>query len=126
MNDSQANPDNDAGAIDMGVIAELRELGGEDDPGLLVELIELFLADAPLHIQEVERSLASGDIKKVERAAHTLKSSSANIGAKNLSEICRQIECLARNQEKDQISPLLAATTQSFAEVQSALRALKG
>src|SRR6185295_11603483 len=71
--------------IDPGVIEGLRELGGAEDPGLLVELIDLYLADAPLRMAEIEQSLASGDWKLLERAAHTLKSASANIGALGLS-----------------------------------------
>lgn len=110
----------------MGIIADLRELGGADEPGLLAELIDLFLADAPERIREVESALAAGEIKRVERAAHTLKSSSANIGAKQLSSICKQIEELARNQQSTSIAPLLADTTRCFVEAEAALRTLKG
>lgn len=125
VNDSYQDKHDEGGVIDMRVIAELRELGGDEDPGLLAELIDLFLRDAPERLQEVQTGLATGEIKLVERAAHTLKSSSANIGAKRLSVICRRIEELARNLEKDAIAPLLADTSRSFAETESALRALK-
>ena len=123
MNNSHQDK-NQNGVLDMRVIADLRELGGVEDPGLLAELIELFLKDAPERIGEVESGLASGEIKLVERAAHTLKSSSANIGAVNLSDICKRIEAHARNLERDAITPLLAETSRSFAEAESALRAL--
>ena len=125
MTDPHKDKKNDNGAIDMRVIADLRELGGDDDPGLLTELIDLFLTDAPERVREVEKGLATGDIKLVERAAHTLKSSSANIGALTLSSICKRIEELARNQEKDAIKRLLAETTRSFSEAESALLSLK-
>jgi HPt (histidine-containing phosphotransfer) domain-containing protein len=125
VTDSHKDDKNENSVIDMSVIADLRELGGADDPGLLSELIDLFLNDAPARLRDVENGLASGEIKLVERAAHTLKSSSANIGALNLSAICKRIEELARNQEKDAIKPLLADTTRSYSEAESALRALK-
>lgn len=108
----------------MRVIAELRELGGEDDPNLLAELIAMFLADAPERIREVETSLASGDIKTLERAAHTLKSSSANIGAMILSAVCKRIEEFARKQDSESIRPLMAETARAFTETETALRAL--
>jgi HPt (histidine-containing phosphotransfer) domain-containing protein len=114
------------GVIDMHVIAELRELGGEEDPGLLTELIGMFLADAPARVHDIESGLASGDLKLVERAAHTLKSSSANVGAKKLSAVCKRIEEFARNRETAAITPLLADTTHSLSEAESELRALKG
>ena len=125
MTDPHQDHKNHNGAIDMRVIADLRELGGDEDPGLLTELIDLFLTDAPGRVRDVETGLATGDIKLVERAAHTLKSSSANIGALTLSSICKRIEELARNQEKDAIKRLLAETTRSFSEAESALLSLK-
>ena len=39
--------------IDMQVIEGLRELGGEDEPGLLIEIVALFLADAPQRLGEI-------------------------------------------------------------------------
>jgi HPt (histidine-containing phosphotransfer) domain-containing protein len=125
VTDPHQDKNNDKGAIDMRVIADLRELGGDDDPGLLAELIELFLSDAPARIRELETGLASGEIKLVERAAHTLKSSSANIGALNLSALCKRIEELARNQQKDAIKSLVADTTKSFSEAEAVLQSLK-
>lgn len=109
----------------MRVIDDLRELGGSDDPGLLAELIDLFLSDAPARLREVEVGLAKGDITLVQRAAHTLKSSSANIGAMTLSGICRRIEELARKQDCTGIQSLLADGTRSYSAAESALRALK-
>jgi HPt (histidine-containing phosphotransfer) domain-containing protein len=126
VNDPHANQTNDSAVIDMRVIADLRELGGADDPGLLAELIEMFLTDAPSRLRDVEAGLASSDIKLVERASHTLKSSSANIGAMNLSALAKRIEELARNRDQAAIVPLVAETTRSFAEAETVLRALKG
>jgi HPt (histidine-containing phosphotransfer) domain-containing protein len=111
--------------LDMRILAELRELGGEDDPGLIAELIDIFLSDAPQRLQDISRGLTSGDLATVERAAHTLKSSSANIGAIGLSRICREMEQNARERKLDAIQPLFARSRQAMSEVQSALEALK-
>jgi HPt (histidine-containing phosphotransfer) domain-containing protein len=110
--------------LDMRVIQDLRDLGGEDDPGLLLELVDMFLADSPARMTEIQTSLANGDVKTLERAAHTLKSSSANIGALGLSKLCKQMEELARKQTCESIPSLFEASTKSLAEVATALRAL--
>lgn len=125
MSDSHSNPGSDGTVIDMAVIDGLRELGGEDDPGLLTELIEMYLADAPVRIREVQSALATGDIPTLERAAHTLKSSSANLGARTLSSISKEIEELARKKQTSGIAPLVAASVQALGEVETALRALR-
>lgn len=110
--------------IDAQVIQSLRELGGEDDPGLLKELIEMFLQDAPKRIGEIQTALAENDIKLLERAAHTLKSSSANLGAMGLSRICREIEEHARKRESAAIPALYAESTRVYQDVASALRSI--
>src|SRR4051794_10421479 len=105
----------------MRVIESLKELGGEDDPGLVLELIGLFLQDAPQRMSDIQSSLARGDIGTLERAAHTLKSSSANIGAARLSSYCKSMEELARKHEVEGLPPLVRASVQSWSELESML-----
>ena len=122
---NQSNASERAGALDMRIIQDLRELGGEDDPGLILELIGIFLEDAPQRMDEISRGLATGDLKLLERAAHTLKSSSANIGAVGLSKICKQMEESARNQSLDGVKHLFEASTRTLTDVERALRAIQ-
>jgi HPt (histidine-containing phosphotransfer) domain-containing protein len=111
--------------IDASVIQGLRELGGEEDPGLLVELIDLYLSDAPQRMAEIESSLAAGDWKLLERAAHTLKSASANIGALGLSAICKELETKARSCDPQVCTSLFRRSAESLERVQNALRSLR-
>ena len=112
--------------IDMTVIETLRELGGDDDPGLVGELIDLYLLDAPDRLRELEQALEGGDVDLLERAAHTLKSASANIGAVLLSDLCQDLECLAREAPIEKAGDLVAQSLEAFGEVQRALNELKG
>lgn len=115
----------DTGAIDPRVLDELRELGGDDDPGLLLELIDLFLADAPRQLEEMSRGFATNDARLLERAAHTLKSSSANLGAMTLSSLCKRMEEIARENELAGVRPLLHESQQHWPRVVAALRAAR-
>lgn len=110
----------------MEIIESLRELGGDDDPGLVFELIDLYLEDAPERIGEIKQALENDDFDLLERAAHTLKSSSANIGALGLSSICADLEALARTNEVANAADRNAAAASSFADVKEALTAIKG
>ena len=112
-------------AIDMEVIQGLRDLGGEDEPGLVAELIEIFLEDAPHRMKDISEGLVAGDLDRVERGAHTLKSSSANIGALQLSEICRQIVERARTKRTQDLAQLCDASAQSLTQAETELRSLK-
>jgi HPt (histidine-containing phosphotransfer) domain-containing protein len=124
-NDHGRTPDPTQEVLDANVIQGLRELGGTEDPGLLVELIDLYLTDAPQRMAEIETSLATGDWKLLERAAHTLKSASANIGALGLSAICRELECQARRCDSEACSSLLRSSAEHLARVQRALGSLR-
>lgn len=114
-----------ASILDMAVIDSLKELGGEDDPGLLNELIDLFLADAPTYMGMLQEALQCGDPAAMERAAHTLKSSSANIGAFQLSELCRELEAAGKQGCISGSTAIYQRTEQHYREVCSALEGLR-
>lgn len=114
------------GIINMEIIESLRELGGEEDPGLVVELIDLYLADAPERIREIQAALACDDFDLLERASHTLKSASANIGALQLSSLCAELESMGRSREVLDSQAHSECSAESFAEVEEALLNIKG
>ncbi len=114
------------GVLDMRVIEGLRELGGDDDPGLLLEVIGMFLDDAPTRIEEIRQGLASGDIKLLERAAHSLKSASANVGAMQLSNVCMRIEEIARQDKSGGIAELIPESNKALDDAANALRSIQG
>jgi HPt (histidine-containing phosphotransfer) domain-containing protein len=113
------------GIIDPKVIQGLRDLGGEDEPELLAELIDIFLEDAPQRMKDITEGLTGRDFGRVERGAHTLKSSSANIGALGLSDVCRQIVESTRTNRTEILPELCASSVRCLAEAESALRSLK-
>ncbi|MFT5461274.1 MAG: two-component system sensor histidine kinase/response regulator [Planctomycetota bacterium] len=109
--------------LDLEVIESLKELGGEDDPGLFAELVELFLEDTPARMADLGLALESGDATQMEHAAHALKSSSANLGALTLSETFRQIEMSGREGNVEGASGLITNSNEQFEAVRAALQA---
>ena len=81
--------------IDVRTLQALRELGGEHD--LVRELIDLFLEDAPARLQSMQAAVGGPDFTTLELQAHTLKSSSVNLGAEELSRLCARLELAARH-----------------------------
>ena len=74
------------------IIGDLLDtMGGE-----FGDLVRVYLEDAPQRMREIEAAAANGDAAAQVAPAHTLKSSSANIGATALSELARGIEHAAR------------------------------
>ena len=111
--------------LDMSVIAALRELSGDGDEGLFRELLELYVDDSTKQLQRLEESLANGDVKQAERIAHTLKSSSAHLGATAMSKLCLQLELCGRKQSVSDMHELLPATREAHTRAVQALCALR-
>ena len=82
--------------INFDVLQNLRELDDEEDPDFLGELIQIYLLDAPQHLAAMKEAIFLGDADSLKLASHTLKSSSANLGAVSFSEVCRELEYMGR------------------------------
>ncbi len=107
--------------LDPEVIECLKELGGEDDPGLFAELVDMFLHDTPERLTALQTALASDDIKEIERVAHSMKSSCGNLGAMGLADLCFQIEMAGRNGTVDDLKSLVERSDDEYQRVRSAL-----
>jgi len=112
--------------LDPEVLAGLRELETDDDPGLFSELVELFLTDTPPRLRALEHALGCGDSKALEEVAHSLKSSCGNLGASALAELCKDLEALGREQRLHDAPTLVQRTGEEFRRVEAALRAELG
>ena len=72
----------------------MRQLDPDGEDRLLARLIALYRDDSSQLLADMDNGLKVGDAEAVARAAHTLKSSSANLGATNVAAIARAIETL--------------------------------
>jgi HPt (histidine-containing phosphotransfer) domain-containing protein len=71
---------------------------------------------------QLEQARAAGDITAMRHVAHTLKSSSASVGALELSRICADIERRLREPDPGELQPLLDDMVAQGLRVQAALR----
>ncbi len=106
--------------IDPEVVASLRELAPEDEPGFVRELIDAYRDDAVVHLAGIKESLKSNDAEGLRKAAHTLKSSSANVGAVQVSRLALEIETLARAGTPGPAAGLAAQLDAEFARALNA------
>jgi len=82
--------------LDLVVLTELKETTG-DDPEFVRDLVETYLADVPIQLGGIEAAIAANDAEALIRPAHTLKSSSATLGAMRLAEVSRALEMTGRS-----------------------------
>ena len=109
--------------IDRKILDTIRELQLDDGPNILAQVIDLYLHDTPAQLQTLQHALNDADAETVQRTAHSLKSSSANLGAIKLSKLCRELEKMAKEQLMQSIPGQLLAVKNEFQQVQAALQA---
>jgi HPt (histidine-containing phosphotransfer) domain-containing protein len=80
--------------IDERTFRELREAVGDD---YIPELIRAYLDETPGLIQDLQEALAAGDAIRFTRAAHSIKSSSASLGALNFSAQAKELEMIGKS-----------------------------
>lgn len=115
----------DLPVIDPEAIKSLRELSPGDDE-FLIEIIDIFLDDTPLRIAELESSLSAQDVEVFARAAHSIKGSSANLGALALRGIAEKLEHHTRKVGLADTGGMIAEIKTRFAEAKLELDKIAG
>jgi HPt (histidine-containing phosphotransfer) domain-containing protein len=83
-------------AISAAEFASLVEMIGEDLPEVVVDLLETYLHESHLLIQVMMDTPADAPTSESLRAVHSLKSSSASLGAMQLARLCETLETYLR------------------------------
>ncbi len=65
-------------------------------------LVQTFLAHSPELMDSLQKASLAGDVDAMVAPAHSLKSSSANMGAMRLSALARDLEMAAREGRRDE------------------------
>jgi HPt (histidine-containing phosphotransfer) domain-containing protein len=94
-----------------------------NDRELLVELFTLFQDDFPRLRDALHGAVDSGDPFQVEKAAHTLKGTLANLSIKQGAELAAGVEAAARAGDALQIRQALAAFDRETVGFSAALEA---
>jgi two-component system, sensor histidine kinase and response regulator len=122
-----ANTQQSPGAVDEGLnqnaLDELRALDPDGSGGILNQIIQSYLDDAPTQIAQIRASFAAGDIEGMMRAAHSMKSTSQTLGAVRVGELAREIEAIGRAQTIEGCQAILAELERQFAHAAKMLQA---
>lgn len=113
-------------AEEVGATLDAEALALIDDPNdasFLAELVEIFLADCPPRLEALTAAALRGDLAGAGDAAHSLKSSAANLGAVALATLAQRVSDLARaGADAAPLEELAAAVQKEYARASAALR----
>jgi two-component system, sensor histidine kinase and response regulator len=108
--------------IDQATIAGIRQLQAPGGPDVLGQVVETYLDDAPKLIDGMRTNLHADNVEGLRRAAHSLKSSSASLGAKHLSALAKEVEMAARANELTDVDAKIRAIELAYLCAADALK----
>ena len=112
-------------ALDGAALQCLRDLDPQGKSGLLDRVFKAFETSVARLRPRLREAGRSADMATVRLIAHTLKSSSASIGALRLSQLCAETEAGIRRDELAAVPDLLDAIDHEFDGVLQAVRSMR-
>jgi len=107
--------------IDPKALDNIRALQREGAPDIVSKVIHIYLKESPKFLQTLQDAVSAQNATALQKAAHSFKSSSANVGAVGLSELCKDMEAMGRDNKTDNAAPLLSDIQAEYETVQAAL-----
>lgn len=109
-------------AISEAEFQALVEMIGADVPEVLVDLLDTYVEESSGLVSTIRESLDSGNLNNALRPSHSLKSSSASIGAMQLSKLSADLEGFLRGSLLELDVPSQVEKIEAeFSRVQAAL-----
>lgn len=111
------------GRIDWKALDQIRQLDQDGSAGILQKVLQIYLNESSGLVATIEGSIGEGDPEGLRIAAHSLKSSTAQVGVVTLSEFCKEMEAVGRRGSIDGAQAIFARTELEYEEVRRALSA---
>ena len=111
--------------LDGPSLAQLRDMGRKSGKDILGKVIDMYLQTTPADMRRMCDARRQHDADAIREIAHSLKSSSATLGARGFSERCAQIEGAAQSAAFAEVEALVDRLADELPAVLQALRDLK-
>jgi HPt (histidine-containing phosphotransfer) domain-containing protein len=90
----------------------------------LAKIIDLYLDNSDDLMDQLRRGIVAGDYPAIGKAAHRFKSSSATLGAQNLTSLCQQLEVMSQDRIMDNPGSILADLETEYTRVRQTLSSI--
>lgn len=111
-----------AADLDPAALARLRELDPDGKAALVSRVLSAYVGSLTSLRDEWRRARADGQPEVLRRVAHTLKSSSASIGATHFVSLCARVEAAVRAGEGSGLERMLQDLEAESHRVECAVR----
>jgi len=115
-----------SGVLDAAALARLAELDPSGGATLVKRVLTTYASSLERSHRELMLARQAKQHEGLRQLAHTLKSSSASVGALALSALCAQVEHHMRAPEPGDVATLLDAMQAEMLRVATAVQAMLG
>ncbi len=112
---------NPAAVIEDEIFRKFQASLGDEDGSVIASLVQDFLTEGAQLVQDIHTDALNGNLERVWRGSHSLKSSSQMFGAHDLAETCKAIEFKARNGSLDGTGESIQKMDRDFEALRAAL-----
>lgn len=109
--------------IDRAVLRTLAIEAADNDPAVMLDLIDIYVEDTAAHLERIDQAIDEGNFPQIRLSAHSLKSSAATFGAMALSSFCERMETCARSQDLSCIQSALKNAAAEYTHIRQLLLA---
>ena len=113
---------NDVDYIDTSMLDNLSQFLNAEK---LQSLLKRYIVDSTRLLEQLRESLANGNAEESRRHVHSLKSTSANIGANPLAKIAAELEEFARLEQLEAVKNRLDELLQVFESTATSIGTLE-
>jgi HPt (histidine-containing phosphotransfer) domain-containing protein len=118
--ESEATP-----ILDEDVVQKLIDLSPNGSDEILLKIIAAYLTSSLENMNDIDHAIVEIDIERLRHASHTLKSSSAAVGALAFSKLCAEIEAAARGGDLAGSSEKIPTLKATYEQVCNALKTMQ-
>lgn len=111
-------------APEQDIAAKMQEWCRNCGADFAAKLIATYMRDASKRLADIHTAHADGNQELLTRSAHTMKSSSAQVGALALSAIAKEIELASRAAKFEAAGAALPALDEQFEQAKRVLETL--
>ena len=108
--------------LDTAVLQAFRSTMGANSSLFLAQLIEVYLEESPILLNAIAKAITQDDAAAIQQAAHTLKSSSAALGAISFSQLCQELETMGSSGMATGTRELFVKLESDYERVKTALQ----
>jgi HPt (histidine-containing phosphotransfer) domain-containing protein len=108
--------------FDEGVLDNYRQIQRPDQPDIIRRLITIYLKSSPELLDEIDAAVQDSAQERLWQAAHSLKSSSANLGAVRLARLSEELEQQVRAGSMDQAVAMVEEIRREYERAEAWLR----